>query len=67
MDRSKLSEWAAANGVTVEKAESLLRNIQYRKAYRKEYNKRPAVVARRREVNRREYNLRKSLDVLLDS
>lgn len=57
MTREQLMAWAVEHNVSFEKAESLARQI----FYREEYQQRDYVVARRREHNRVNWQLTKSL------
>lgn len=61
MTAEQLMEFAVENGITFEKACSLRDNAIYREEYRKAYNKRGYVRAKRQEQNRKEYQLRKAL------
>lgn len=61
MSKEDLVRFALEHGITVEKATSLLRNISYRESY----NRRPDVVAKRRERNKVNWKLTKSLRAAL--
>lgn len=57
----KLQAFAASQGITLEKALSLQRNLAYRKMYAKEYRTRAYVRVKRSIKNAEEYRLRKLL------
>jgi hypothetical protein len=61
MTDEQLREFAATMGITYSKACSLRNNEIYRMNYRKAYNQRGYVKAKRAEKNREEYELRRAL------
>ena len=61
MTDEQLREFAVVMGISYSKAVSLRNNEIYRMNYRKTYNQRGYVKAKRAEKNREEYQLRKAL------